>query len=124
VKQKTADTVTFSSTADVDAILDTITQFVNKYNEVIKKVQDKTGEAKYRSFTPLTSEQKKAMTEDEVKLWEEKAKSGTLKSDSTLKSLLTTMRSSYTLRWTESMEKTISAVWESPRPRIIWKAVN
>lgn len=94
VKQKTTDTVTFSSTADVDAILDTITQFVNKYNEVIKKVQDKTGEAKYRSFTPLTSEQKKAMTEDEVKLWEEKAKSGTLKSDSTLKSLLTTMRSS------------------------------
>ncbi|MCP1155680.1 flagellar hook-associated protein 2 [Peribacillus frigoritolerans] len=94
VKQKTTDTVTFSSTADVDAILDTITQFVNKYNEAIKKVQDKTGEAKYRSFTPLTSEQKKAMTEDEVKLWEEKAKSGTLKSDSTLKSLLTTMRSS------------------------------
>ncbi|MDO7485320.1 flagellar filament capping protein FliD [Peribacillus frigoritolerans] len=59
VKQKTADTVTFSSTADVDAILDTITQFVNKYNEVIKKVQDKTGEAKYRSFTPLTAEQKR-----------------------------------------------------------------
>ncbi|MDM5210243.1 flagellar hook-associated protein 2 [Peribacillus sp. NJ4] len=94
VKQKTTDTVTFSSTADVDAILDTITQFVNKYNEIIKKVQDKTGEAKYRSFTPLTTEQMKAMTEDEVKLWEEKAKSGTLKSDSTLKSLLTTMRSS------------------------------
>ncbi|MGE7763759.1 flagellar hook-associated protein 2 [Peribacillus sp. NPDC096540] len=94
VKQKTMDTVTFSSTADVDSILDTITQFVNKYNEIIKKVQDKTGEAKYRSFTPLTTEQKKAMTEDEVKMWEEKAKSGTLKSDSTLKSLLTTMRSS------------------------------
>ncbi|MFD9626030.1 flagellar hook-associated protein 2 [Peribacillus muralis] len=94
VKQKTTDTVTFSSTADVDAILDTVTQFVNKYNEIIKKVQDKTGEAKYRSFTPLTAEQKKEMTEDEVKLWEEKAKSGTLKSDTTLKSLLTTMRSS------------------------------
>ncbi|WP_340372440.1 flagellar hook-associated protein 2 [Peribacillus sp. FSL E2-0218] len=94
VKQKTTDTVSFSSTADVDAILDTVTQFVNKYNEIIKKVQDKTGEAKYRSFIPLTAEQKKEMTEDEVKLWEEKAKSGTLKSDSTLKSLLTTMRSS------------------------------
>ena len=94
VKQKTTDTITFSSTADVDSILDTITQFVNKYNEIIKKVQDKTGEAKYRSFTPLTTEQKKAMTEDEVKMWDEKAKSGTLKSDSTLKSLLTTMRTS------------------------------
>ncbi|MDM5451423.1 flagellar hook-associated protein 2 [Peribacillus simplex] len=94
IKQKTTDTITFSSTADVDSILDTITQFVNKYNEIIKKVQDKTGEAKYRSFTPLTTEQKKAMTEDEVKMWDEKAKSGTLKSDSTLKSLLTTMRTS------------------------------
>ncbi|MGE7660313.1 flagellar hook-associated protein 2 [Peribacillus sp. NPDC097197] len=96
IKQTTKETgpVTFSSKADVDTILDTVTQFVNKYNEIIKKIQDKTSESKYRSYTPLTTEQKKAMSEDEVKLWEEKAKSGTLKNDSTLKNLLTTMRSS------------------------------
>ncbi|MFJ7639473.1 flagellar hook-associated protein 2 [Peribacillus sp. NPDC097225] len=94
VKKPTTEAVTFSSKADVDTILDTVTQFVNKYNEIIKKIQDKTSESKYRSYTPLTTEQKKAMTEDEVKLWEEKAKSGTLKNDSTLKNLLTTMRSS------------------------------
>ncbi|MFJ7676711.1 flagellar hook-associated protein 2 [Peribacillus sp. NPDC097198] len=94
LKEKTEGPVTFSSKADVDTILDTVTQFVNKYNEIIKKIQDKTSESKYRSYTPLSTEQKKAMTEDEVKLWEEKAKSGTLKNDSTLKSLLTTMRSS------------------------------
>ena len=94
LKEKTEGPVTFSSKADVDTILDTVTQFVNKYNEIIKTIQDKTSESKYRSYTPLTTEQKKAMTEDEVKLWEEKAKSGTLKNDSTLKSLLTTMRSS------------------------------
>ncbi|MFJ7848227.1 flagellar hook-associated protein 2 [Peribacillus sp. NPDC097224] len=94
VKKPTTEAVTFSSKADVDTILDTVTQFVNKYNEIIKNIQDKTSESKYRSYTPLTTEQKKAMTEDEVKLWEEKAKSGTLKNDSTLKNLLTTMRSS------------------------------
>ena len=94
VKKTTTEAVTFSSKADVDTILDTVTQFVNKYNEIIKNIQDKTSESKYRSYTPLTTEQKKAMTEDEVKLWEEKAKSGTLKNDSTLKNLLTTMRSS------------------------------
>ncbi|MBA9026747.1 flagellar hook-associated protein 2 [Peribacillus huizhouensis] len=110
LKKETTDPVTFSSTADVDAILDTVTKFVTKYNEVIAKIKDKTGESKYRSFTPLTAEQKKAMTEDEVKLWEEKAKSGTLKNDSTLKSLLTTMRSSlYTsvsgLNGTDSLSK-------------------
>lgn len=94
VKKPTTEAVIFSSKADVDTILDTVTQFVNKYNEIIKNIQDKTSESKYRSFTPLSTEQKKAMTEDEVKLWEEKAKSGTLKNDSTLKNLLTTMRSS------------------------------
>ncbi|MGX2961632.1 flagellar hook-associated protein 2 [Peribacillus sp. JNUCC 23] len=110
LKKASTDPVTFSSTADVDVILDTVTKFVTKYNEVIAKIKDKTGESKYRSFTPLTAEQKKAMTEDEVKLWEEKAKSGTLKNDSTLKSLLTTMRSSlYTsvsgLNGTDSLSK-------------------
>ncbi|WP_028393549.1 flagellar hook-associated protein 2 [Bacillus cihuensis] len=94
LKKVTTDPVTFSSTADVDAILDTVTKFVEKYNEVIEKIKNKTNETKYRSFAPLTAEQKKELTEDEVKLWEEKAKSGTLKNDSTLKSLLTTMRSS------------------------------
>ncbi|WP_110928459.1 flagellar hook-associated protein 2 [Bacillus massiliglaciei] len=94
LKAKTDGPVTFSSTADVDAILDTVTQFVSKYNELIAKIKDKTSETKYRDFAPLTAEQKKEMSEDEIKLWEEKAKSGTLKNDSTLSNLLTTMRSS------------------------------
>ncbi len=34
------------------------------------------------------------MKEDEIKLWEEKAKKGTLRNDSTLSSLLTKMRTS------------------------------
>ncbi|KMY51830.1 flagellar hook-associated protein 2 [Peribacillus loiseleuriae] len=91
---KPSETITFSSKADVDAILDTVTKFVEKYNELIEKIKGKTSETKYRSFAPLTAEQRKGLSEDEIKLWEEKAKSGTLKNDSTLKSLLTTMRSS------------------------------
>ncbi|WP_102273804.1 flagellar hook-associated protein 2 [Cytobacillus massiliigabonensis] len=94
LKEKTTSPITFSSTTDVDAVLDTITQFVNKYNELIEKISDKTTEPKNRNFAPLTAEQKKAMSEDEIKLWEEKAKSGTLRGDSTLKSLLSTMRTS------------------------------
>ena len=34
------------------------------------------------------------MSEDEIKLWEEKARKGTLRNDSTLSSLLTKMRTS------------------------------
>lgn len=93
LKQTTGDTpVTFSSTSDVDSIFETIKTFVTKYNEVIDKIKSELEEKKYRDYTPLTSEQKKEMSEDEIELWEEKAKSGTLRNDSILNSVLNKMR--------------------------------
>ncbi len=49
---------------------------------------------KMLDYAPLTDAQKEDMKEDEIKLWEEKARKGTLRNDSTLKSLLTKMRTS------------------------------
>ncbi|MCE4051612.1 MULTISPECIES: flagellar hook-associated protein 2 [Bacillaceae] len=86
--------ITFSSTADVDSIYDSVKGFVDKYNEIIEKISDKIGETKYRDYTPLTDAQKEEMTEDEIKKWEEKAKSGTLKNDQILSNVLNRMRSS------------------------------
>lgn len=86
--------VTFSSTADVDAVMDTVVKFVAKYNELITKIKDKTDETKYRAYQPLTAAQRKEMDESDIKLWDEKAKSGTLRNDSTLNGVLTKMRSS------------------------------
>ncbi len=86
--------VTFSSTADVDSIYDSIKTFVDKYNEIIDKISDKIGETKYRDYAPLSDAQKKEMTDDDIEKWEEKAKSGTLKNDQILSSVLTKMRSS------------------------------
>jgi flagellar hook-associated protein 2 len=40
-----------------------------------------------KSYTPLTDDQKKEMSEDEIKKWENKAKSGLLYGDSTISSL-------------------------------------
>ncbi|CAI9385713.1 MULTISPECIES: flagellar hook-associated protein 2 [Bacillaceae] len=94
LKQVTSDTVNFSSTPDVDSIYDSIKSFVDKYNEIIGKISDKIGETKYRDYAPLTDAQKEAMTEDEIKKWEEKAKSGTLKNDQILSNVLNRMRSS------------------------------
>ncbi|MFD6443205.1 flagellar filament capping protein FliD, partial [Peribacillus sp. NPDC060186] len=94
LKQVTSGSVTFSSSSDVDSVLDTVTQFVDKYNEIIANIKAKTDETKYRAFQPLTTAQRKDMTEDEIKLWETKAKSGTLRGDSMLTGLLTKMRSS------------------------------
>ena len=91
---ETGKPVTFSSTADVDSIYDSIKNFVDKYNEIIDKISDKIGETKYRDYAPLSDAQKKEMTDDDIEKWEEKAKSGTLKNDQILSSVLTKMRSS------------------------------
>ncbi|NRG27629.1 flagellar hook-associated protein 2 [Bacillus circulans] len=93
-KKVSTDPVTFSSTPDVDAILDTVTQFVNKYNELVEKVRGKTTEKKYRDYPPLTEAQKKDMEEADIEKWEKLAKSGTLKGDSILTNALSSMRSS------------------------------
>jgi flagellar hook-associated protein 2 len=77
---------------DGDAVFQSIKSFIEKYNEIIDKINTKLTEQRYRDYPPLTNEQKKEMSEDEIKLWEEKAKSGTLRSDSLLRSVLDKMR--------------------------------
>ncbi|GKU83390.1 flagellar hook-associated protein 2 [Niallia sp. NCCP-28] len=94
-KKVTSDAVTFSSTPDVDGILNTITQFVDKYNTAIEKIRTKLSETKYRDYAPLTAAQKKDMEDDEIEKWEKFAKSGTLKNDSILNSVLTKLRSNF-----------------------------
>lgn len=79
---------------NTDGIIEKVKAFVDSYNTLIDSVNTKLGEKKYRDYQPLTDEQKKAMDEDTIKLWEEKAKSGLLRNDSTLQRTLETIRSS------------------------------
>jgi len=85
--------VTFSSTTDTDKVMDSVVQFVNDYNKMIEELNAKMSESKYRDFPALSNEQKKDMKENEIKLWEEKAMSGTLRNDPIISSMLTQMRS-------------------------------
>jgi len=92
---KVTDTnpINITTQNDPDKTLDTIKSFINDYNELLKLFSNKVGEEKYRKFPPLTDEQKKAMTESDIKLWDEKAKSGLLKNDAILQSTLASLRS-------------------------------
>ncbi|RYG71674.1 flagellar hook-associated protein 2 [Lentibacillus lipolyticus] len=83
---------TVSVTNDIDAAVEKITGFVDKYNELIDKINGKLQEERYRDYQPLTDKQKDEMSENEIKLWEEKAKSGLLRGDNTLSSAVFDMR--------------------------------
>ena len=65
-----------------------ITDFVDLYNETIAEINGKLMEPYYRDFPPLTDKQKEAMSEREIELWEEKAKSGMLRNDTMLSGIL------------------------------------
>ncbi len=88
--------VTINKETDTDAIFNDIKTFVDKYNEVIASLNGKIDEKKYRDFNPLLAEQKEAMKDKEIEIWEEKAKSGLLRNDSMISNVLVKMRNSLT----------------------------
>lgn len=91
-KAVTAADVDITVGKDVDAVFNSIKSFIDKYNETIDKINGKLSEKRYRDYPPLTPDQKKEMKDNEIALWEEKAKSGLLQSDSILTSGLTSLR--------------------------------
>ncbi|HEU4965341.1 MAG TPA: flagellar filament capping protein FliD [Bacilli bacterium] len=98
LKQKVVDTsgnpvaVNVSIAPDTDTVFDSIKSFVDAYNDVVDKVNGKISEKRYRDYQPLTQDQKNDMKENEIEMWEEKAKSGLLRNDDTLKSALFSYR--------------------------------
>ncbi|MCY7675362.1 flagellar hook-associated protein 2 [Bacillus safensis] len=93
LKATTDKPVSLNVSTDVDAIYDKIKQFVDKYNELVEQINGKVNEKKNRDYHPLTAEEKKAMSEKEIELWETTAKSGLLRSDSILRSGASKIRS-------------------------------
>jgi len=85
-------TITIKVEADVDGIYETITGFVNKYNEMIEKINSKLSEKYDSNYLPLTDEQKEAMKEKDIELWEQKAKTGLLRNDSILEKMISDLR--------------------------------
>jgi flagellar hook-associated protein 2 len=77
---------------DVDSAFNNIKNFVEKYNGMIDKLNNKLVEKRYRDYKPLTDEQKKSMEESDIKLWEEKSKSGVLRSDPIVQNITQSMR--------------------------------
>lgn len=90
---KENESVTFSVTTDTDAIYDSVKSFLKEYNSVMKEMNTLYNADSAKGYEPLTSQEKEAMSDDEVKEWETKIKNSLLRSDSTLGSIINAMRS-------------------------------
>lgn len=83
---------TINTTTDSTTALETIKSFVNDYNDLISTFSSKANEKRYRDYQPLTDEQKSAMNDNDVEMWEARAKSGLLRNDNILTSTVSSMR--------------------------------
>lgn len=94
-------TTTITTADDVDGIYDTIKNFFKEYNELIKEMDTAYNADSAKDYEPLTSDEKEAMSEEEVEKWETKIKDALLRRDSDLNILIsafkTTMLGSYTV---------------------------
>lgn len=89
---KETGTTTIKVDTNVSGIYEKVTAFVEQYNEMIDKLNAELSAKRYSDYKPLTDEQREEMSEKQIEMWEEKAKSGLLKDDMLLEKMLRSMR--------------------------------
>ncbi|HCC06921.1 MAG TPA: flagellar hook protein [Clostridiales bacterium] len=92
LKATTANTIDINMNIDTQKVYDNIKTFITKYNELIDNINLKTSEKYDRNYQPLTDDEREAMSDDDIVTWEKKAKTGLLKNDNILQSMVYKMR--------------------------------
>ncbi|HIT87322.1 MAG TPA: flagellar filament capping protein FliD [Candidatus Coprocola pullicola] len=108
------NSVTFDAKVDSDKVVDAVKQFVEDYNELIELVNKELTTKRDRDYPPLTEEQKEEMSDEEIELWEEKAKKGMLFNDSDIRMLSNELRTVFSNTDIKALEQagiTISSDW-------------
>lgn len=77
---------------DSQAAYDMVKSFISSYNSILKEMNELYYADSASGYAPLSDEQKKEMSDDEIEKWENKIKAAILRRDSTLGSLIDAMK--------------------------------
>lgn len=88
---ESSDTITLTTANDYDGIYDTIKKFIKGYNELINEMDKLYNADSSKGYEPLTSDEKKEMSDSEIEDWEKKIKDSLLRRDSTLSDVSSVM---------------------------------
>ena len=95
VNSKTQEEIEFTVSDDSDKSLKNVETMFEDYNKIIDNINSKLREKTNRDFKPLTEEERSSMSEEQIKKWEDKAKSGLLRNDNDLSSILSKFRGAF-----------------------------
>lgn len=97
--KKAGETVSITIGQDIDTAVEKIKAFVEAYNSVMENINLKLNERREYDksshsfkYMPLTDEQRKEMSEDQIKKWEEMAQKGIMNRESLLRSISSDIR--------------------------------
>ncbi|MCL1804917.1 MAG: flagellar filament capping protein FliD [Clostridiales bacterium] len=83
------DETVITTERDTEAVVGAFKSFVEDYNDMIRKLYGYVREeALFRDYAPLTDEQKKEMSDRDIELWEQNAKTGLIRNDMEVTNLL------------------------------------
>lgn len=85
------ETLSITTATDNQGIYDKIKDFLSEYNSLINAMTSSYNAENTSSYEPLTNDEKDAMSDTEIEKWEEKGKSGILRRDTTLSTLMSAM---------------------------------
>lgn len=92
LKQGGGATSTITVSSDVNAVYNSIKSFIDQYNTTIGLVNSELAEERYKDYLPLTDAQRETLSDSQELAWEVKAKSGMLKNDDLLTSIVKNIR--------------------------------
>lgn len=96
VQDETAadETITLTVSKDTDSVYDTIKSILKDYNNLLDELSGAYDAKSARGYDPLTDEEREAMTDEQIEKWETKIKDSLLRRDTTLGSIITTLKDS------------------------------
>ena len=86
------EVITISSEMGTDATYTFVKEFITEYNNLVGDIKEKLGEKPAKGIDPLTSEERAAMSESDIKLWEEKVNKSLFYRDAQLESFVSSTR--------------------------------
>lgn len=87
------DEVTITVGSNTQGLYDKVKDFLKQYNELINEMTSLYNADMAKGMEPLTSDEKDAMSDTEVKEWEDKIKKSLLRRDDSLGSIMNLMKS-------------------------------
>lgn len=87
-------TININVTNDSQAVYDMVKTFIKSYNEILGEMNTLYNADSAKGYEPLTDDEKEAMSDKQIELWEDKIKDSLLRRDDTLGSVINTLRAS------------------------------